>query len=119
MLYSVKRLFKINKDMTEVLLVLEVPQGTSKLRECKTACSQFNSTLCFNRLVWSSINTKMTGTACIWLHCFHRTVYHTFGQEDSLYTKFKVTYIVPLLLRAGQHSSLSSKTYILAALSIE
>lgn len=46
--YSVKRLVKINKDMTEVLLVLEVPQGTLKLRECKTACSQFNSTLCFN-----------------------------------------------------------------------
>lgn len=48
MLYSVKHFFKINKDMTEVLLVLEVPQGTPKLRECTTACSQFNSTLCFN-----------------------------------------------------------------------
>ena len=62
---------------------------------------------------------QITGTTCIWLHCFHRTVCHTFVQEDSLYTPFKVTYIAPLLLRAGQHSSLPSKTYVLATLSIE
>jgi len=119
MLYSVKRLFKINEDMTEVLLVLEEPQGTSKIRECKTACSEFNSTLCFNWLVRSSINTKITGTTCIWLYCFHHTFCHTFGQEDSLYTPFKVTYTTLLLLRAGQQSSLPSETYVLATLSIE